>query len=68
LVTATDPSGVKRVEFYANGTLQSTDYSAPWSFVLGTRRFRGEALTLTAKAYDTLGNMSSASITVKVAK
>jgi hypothetical protein len=65
-VTATDSSGVQRVELYANGSLKSTLFAAPWSFALNTRPYRGRTLTLTAKGHDTIGNMSSTSITLLV--
>jgi len=65
-ISASDPSGVQRVELYANGTLKGTLYAAPWSFGLGTRHYRERGLTLTAKGFDKLGNHSSISIKLTV--
>ncbi|HVE38287.1 MAG TPA: Ig-like domain-containing protein [Planctomycetota bacterium] len=65
-ITASDPSGVQRVEFSVNGTLKTTLYGAPWSFTLNTKHYREKTMTLTAKGFDTLGNHSSTSITLIV--
>lgn len=62
--SASDARPVVRVEFYAGSTLVGTDttapYSAPW-----TPPAKG-SYTLTAKAYDTAGNVgTSAGVTVQ---
>jgi hypothetical protein len=57
--TAADNVGVTKVEFYVDGTLVSTDTTAPYSYTYtasatGTR-------SLTAKAYDAAGNTTTSS-------
>jgi len=46
--------------------LKSTVSAAPWSIALNTKPYRGKSLILTAKGFDTLGNMSPVSITLIV--
>jgi hypothetical protein len=56
---ATDARGVSKVEFYANNTLINTDVSAPYSFAWDTTLLTNQQYTLTAKAYDTSGNVAT---------
>jgi beta-glucanase (GH16 family) len=63
--TATDNVAVTKVEFYNGATLLGTDTAAPYasSWKAGTKRgFQ----TITAKAYDPAGNVSTTSSTVYV--
>ncbi|SFG69650.1 Serine protease, subtilisin family [Duganella sp. CF458] len=66
-VNATDNMGVSRVELYAGGTLVGTDTTAPYSFSWNTASRTDGATTLTAKAYDSTGNVGSGSVNVTVA-
>lgn len=64
---ASDDTGVTKVEFYVNGTLQTTDTAAPYTFSWNTSALANGTYALTAKAYDAAGNVgqsSSVSVTV----
>ncbi len=60
---ASDNMGVARVEFRINGSLQTTDTAAPYSFTFSTRKLKG-LLTIEARAFDAAGNASATSIQV----
>ena len=63
--TASDNTGVTKVEFYDNGALVGTDTTTPYSFGWTTGVAGSHALT--AKAYDAAGNTTtSAASTVTV--
>lgn len=65
--SASDNTGVSKVEFYVNGTLQTTDTAAPYTYSWNTTALANGTYTLTAKAYDAAGNVgqsSSVSVTV----
>jgi hypothetical protein len=66
--TASDTgSGVARVEFYVDGTLQGTSTSAPYKVAWNTRKASKGTHTITAVAVDNAGNRgTSAAITVTV--
>jgi subtilisin family serine protease len=64
--SASDSSGVSRVELYANGNLVGTDSAAPYSFSLDTTLLSEGAVTISAKALDAAGNLASASVTAVV--
>ncbi|WP_224249512.1 Ig-like domain-containing protein [Hyalangium gracile] len=65
--TASDASGVAKVEFYVNGTLIDTDTTSPYSVSWNTTTSANGSVTLTARAYDMAGNHTqSASRTVTV--
>jgi hypothetical protein len=59
--TATDNSGtgIQKVEFYNNGTLLGTDTTAPYSYAWNTIPAADGSTTLTAKAYDNNGNITT---------
>ncbi|HEX5748959.1 MAG TPA: Ig-like domain-containing protein [Archangium sp.] len=57
--TATDDKGMYKVELYANSTLLCTDISAPYSCSYNTRNLSNATRALTAKAYDTSGNLTT---------
>jgi beta-glucanase (GH16 family) len=63
--TATDDVAVSKVEFYNGSTLLSTDPAAPYTASWRTGTKRGYQ-TITAKAYDPAGNVSTTSSTVYV--
>jgi leucyl aminopeptidase len=65
--TATDASGVSRVEFLVDGVVRATDTTSPYSFVWDTGSASNGAHTLQAKAFDTVNNEgTSASVSVTV--
>ena len=64
---ASDNVGVTKVEFFVNGTLRTTDISAPYSFSWDTTAVANGAYTISAKAYDAAGKVGqslSSSVTV----
>jgi hypothetical protein len=66
--SAADNVGVARVEFYRGTTLLGSDAYAPYSLSWDTTLVANGAYTLTAKAFDTAGNVTeSASVAVTVA-
>lgn len=64
--TASDASGVTKVEFYVNSKLLGTDTSAPYSMAWDTTKEVNGQFTLTAKAYDSANNISSDGYKVNV--
>lgn len=65
--SASDNVGVSRVEFFLDGTLQSTDTTSPYSWSWTTTGVANGAHTLQSKAYDAAGNAgSSANVSVTV--
>ncbi|WP_224365339.1 Ig-like domain-containing protein [Hyalangium versicolor] len=65
--TANDTVGVTKVEFYDGTTLLGTSTAAPYTLSWSTGSTAGGAHTLTAKAYDAVGNTrTSASVEVTV--
>ncbi|WPB82347.1 Ig-like domain-containing protein [Archangium violaceum] len=54
--TASDAVGVTKVEFYAGTTLLGTDTTAPYQVDWNTAGMTDGAHTLTAKAFDSIGN------------
>jgi C1A family cysteine protease len=63
---ATDNIGVKKVAFYVDSILQSTDSASPYSVSLDTTKFSNGQHTLKVIGYDTSNNVSEHSITVNV--
>jgi hypothetical protein len=55
--SASDPHGVNRVELYDGASLIGTDTTAPYSVSWNTRGTSKGSHTLTARAYDSLGNV-----------
>jgi len=65
--TASDNVGVSKVEFYVDGTLKSTDTTAPYSYSWNTTTYANSSHTLVAKAYDAANNIgTSSNVTVTV--
>jgi Zn-dependent metalloprotease len=56
--TATDDIGVTKVEFYVDNSLKGTDTNSPYSMTLDSKTLDDRKHTLTAKAYDTAGQIS----------
>ncbi len=54
---ASDNVGVNKVEFYQNNTLIGTSSTAPYSFSWNTTLVANGTYTITAKAYDSAGNV-----------
>lgn len=65
-VSASDASGIQRVEFYIDGKLKATIYTPPYSYTWNTRSVKDGTHTILVKAYDNMGNLGQASITVTV--
>ncbi|GFO63689.1 Ig-like domain-containing protein [Geomonas paludis] len=65
---ASDNVGVSKVEFYRNNVLQATVAASPYSYNWDTTQVANGSYTLTAKAYDAVGNVTtSTSSSVSVA-
>ncbi len=58
--SATDTSGVSRVEFYQKGVLKDTDTTAPYEYTVNV--LNDDRTGFTAKAYDTKGNVSTSAV------
>jgi M6 family metalloprotease-like protein len=65
-VTASDDSGIQRVELYGDVTLEGTLTSAPYSFSLDTTTLWNGTRTLKAIAYDEVLQKATASVSVTV--
>jgi len=65
-VTASDDSGVTRVELYTDTTLCQTLTAPPFSFLLDTNPLTNGAHTLWAVVYDTIFQTGTASVSVNV--
>ena len=64
---AADNTGVSKVEFYLDSTLQGTDTSEPYAWSWNTTTSTNGGHTLTATAFDAAGNFVSDSHVVTVA-
>lgn len=65
--SATDDTGVTRVEFFLDGALASSDTTSPYSFDWNTTTAANGAHSLSTKAYDAAGNTgTSATVSVTV--
>jgi hypothetical protein len=64
---AADNTGVAKVEFLSGTTVLSTDATTPYSYAWNTTGQAAGAKSLTAKAYDVSGNVSSsAAVTLNI--
>jgi phosphatidylserine/phosphatidylglycerophosphate/cardiolipin synthase-like enzyme len=61
-VDAADNVGVTRVELWVDGSLSSTDATAPFSFTIRSLNLSTGTHTLQAKAYDAAGNTGASSV------
>ncbi|WP_375764765.1 Ig-like domain-containing protein [Archangium gephyra] len=59
--TATDDAGVTRVDFLVDGVFLASDTTAPYAVEWNSGSWANGTHTLTAKAYDTLSNVSTSS-------
>lgn len=57
--SASDSSGISKVEFYVDGVLATTDTASPFVFTWNTAVASNGAHTLMAKAYDAANNLST---------
>lgn len=64
--SAADATGIASVEFFVDGAIAGTDYSAPYTWSWDTATLAGGSFTLTARAVDSAGN-SQMSVPVTVA-
>lgn len=64
--TATDNTGVKKVEFYDNSSLIASATASPYEANWNTLLVPNGTHLITARAYDAVGNMSSDSSTVTI--
>ncbi|HSP13351.1 MAG TPA: Ig-like domain-containing protein [Thermoanaerobaculia bacterium] len=65
--SASDDVGVSKVEFYLDGTLQSTDPTSPYAWSWNTTMTTNGGHALTSMAYDAAGNRAtSAAVNVTV--
>lgn len=65
---ATDPKGIAKVEFYADGVLIGTDDTAPYSVKWDTTKLAAGVHTVSVKSFSTIGMFGEASGTVTVKK
>jgi hypothetical protein len=66
-VSASDTSGISKVEFYEDGALLSASNVAPYSYSWNTASVTNSTHSLYAKAYDAAGNVGQTSnVTVTV--
>jgi chitodextrinase len=65
--TATDNTGIAKVEFYIQNVLKMTDTTSPYEYQWDTTAVADGTYTVTAKSYDMAGNNSfdAQSVTVK---
>lgn len=63
---ASDDKGIKKVEFYINNKLMTTDHASPFEWAWDTTVFTSGMHTIKARAYDTINQMADDSIQVKV--
>jgi subtilisin family serine protease len=60
--TASDNQALSKVEFYAGDTLLNTDISAPYEASWDTTAMADGSVSLTSRAYDLAGNVSSSAV------
>ena len=63
--SATDTTGVTRVEFYDGATLKGTDTTAPYSVAWSVTGAANGSHTWTAKAYDAAGNVATSAALIR---
>ncbi len=66
LGTASDNVGVSKVELYVDGALYASGTASAFSFSWSTTAAANGSHTLTVKAYDAVGNVGSAALSVTV--
>jgi hypothetical protein len=65
-VNASDASGIAKVEFYVDGKLLATDTGMPYSANWNLKKVTKGTHTVTARAYDKVGNKTDATASVTV--
>jgi subtilisin family serine protease len=63
-VSATDNVAVSQVSVYIDGTLKCTDTAAPYTCTWNSKKVSSGPHTISATAWDTIGNSATASVTV----
>lgn len=63
-VSATDDTGVAKVELYLNGALIGTDTGAPFTFILDSSKYANGSYSVEARGYDAAGNSASATSSI----
>jgi chitinase len=66
MASASDNVGVVKVEYYVNGTLKGTDDAEPYLFSWDTLAVTPGVYSISAKAYDAVGNVGDSTVTVSV--
>jgi hypothetical protein len=64
--SASDASGIARVEFSVDGIVRNNDTTSPYAFFLDSTQLSKGPHTITAKAFDNAGNQQTATVTVNV--
>ena len=64
--TASDVTGINRVQFYINGYWRASDYSAPYQYVWNTTGSADGPATILARAYDICGRSADYYVYVTV--
>ncbi len=64
--TATDNTGITKIEFYVDGLLSTTGALSPFSFPFNPTAWPNGIHTLMVKGYDAAGNVGSASVNVSI--
>lgn len=66
-VSASDASGVDHIDFFWEGSPINSDTTSPWGFTWDTRGVSNGSGTLSATAYDIVGNSTTITRTLTVA-
>ncbi|WP_243336959.1 Ig-like domain-containing protein [Anaeromyxobacter soli] len=64
-VDPTDDSGIRKVEFFLDGVSLGTNTGAPWEIPYDFSRAPNGSYVFSASAYDGVGNVGTASVTVR---
>jgi len=64
--SASDNTGVVKVEYYVNGSLKATDTAEPYQYSWDTLAVTPGMYSVTAKAYDAAGNVGLSTVSVNV--
>ena len=67
-VSASDSSGIDVVRIYLDGTLKKSLTDSPYSYTWNTKRVSTGIHTISAQAYDTMGNSNEDSVSVDIQK
>jgi chitodextrinase len=64
--TANDNERISKVDFFVDGTLNTSDNSSPYGFSLDTSKLNNGQHTILARAFDGNNNQATSSLTVNV--